>query len=168
MVGIFGGRRPNISEISSEGNRNQYKLQAYIKVTNTYMLEAWNDVAKARLFGRACSMCCASDTWSPSTSSTGVGAWCSTPSPLVLRAAVVDDVSPTGMEEPPCSVDSSCLLLFRGMSQKMSASSVSSFDKVKIARRRLLVAGCLPVALAAASSPTPSTAQSTSSPPMLA
>ena len=113
-------------------NHVKCKLLTYIKVTNTYMLEARNDVEKARLFGCTCSTCCAGDSWSPSTSSTVAGPWCSTPPPLVLRVVVVDDVGLIGTEEPPCSIDSSCLLLFRGMSRKMSASSVSSSDKVKI------------------------------------
>ena len=136
-----GGRQASTSEISSEGNHIQYKLLAYIKVTNTYMLEAWNDVAKARLFGRACSTCCAGGTWSPFTSSTAAGPWSSTPPPLVFRAAVVSDVGPTGTKEPPCSIDSNRLLLFRGTSRKVSASSpssVSSSDQAKIAYRRLL------------------------------
>jgi len=137
------------------------------------MLEARNDVAKARLFSRTCSMCCAGESWSPSTSSTVVGPWCSTPPPLVLRAAVVggvlgrvvafvagrvpcpgtpevdpaasftdvDDVGPMGTDETPCPIDSSCFLLFRGTSRKVSASSpssASSSDQVKIACRRLL------------------------------
>ena len=46
------------------------------------------------------------------TTSTGTGAWRSTPLLLVLCIAVVGDAIPTGMEEPPCSVDSGCLLLF--------------------------------------------------------
>ena len=194
------------------------------------MLEAQNDVAKARLFGRACSMCCVGDSWSPSTSSTVAGPWCSTPLPLVLHTAVVggvlgwvvisvagrvpcpgtpevdsaasftdiDDVGPIGVDETPCPIDSSCFLLFRGTSRKVSASSpssASSSDQAKNACRRLLAglssgpplgslifsvptmsrevadlffdclgaAGRLPVARAAASSPAPSTAQSTSS-----
>ena len=137
------------------------------------MLEAQNDVAKACLFSHTCSMCCAGDSWSPSTSSTVVGPWCSTPPPLVLRAAVVGgvlsrvvasvagrvpcpgtpevdpaasftavgNVGPIGVEETPCSIDSSCFLLFRGTSQKVSASSpssASSSDQEKIACRRLL------------------------------
>ena len=80
------------SEISSEGNHMECKLLTYIKVTNTYMLEAWNDVEKARLFGRTCSMCCVDDPWSPSTSSIVAGPWCSTPPPLVLGIAVVGGV----------------------------------------------------------------------------
>jgi len=56
------------------------------------MLEARNDVANVCLFGRTCSTCCAGDSWSPSTSSTVAGPWCSTPPPLVLRAAVVGGV----------------------------------------------------------------------------
>ena len=112
------------------------------------MLEAHNDVVKVRLFGRACSTCCAGDSWSPSTSSTIAGPWYPTPLPLVLRAAVVGgvlgrvvalvagcipcpgipevdpaasfttvgDVDPTGAEDPPRSIDSSCFLLFRGTS----------------------------------------------------
>ena len=137
------------------------------------MLEARNDVAKACLFSHTCSMCCAGDSWSPSTSSTVVGPWCSTPPPLVLRAAVVGgvlgrvvtsvaghvpcpgtpevdsaasftavgNVGPIGMEETPCSIDSSCFLLFRGTSRKVSASSpssASSFDQAKITCRCLL------------------------------
>ena len=97
------------------------------------MLEARNAVAKACLFGRACSTCSAGDTWSPSKTSSDAAAWCSTPPPLVLGAAVVCDVSPNSTKEPPCSVDSSCLLLFRGTSQKMSASSISSSNNVKMA-----------------------------------
>ena len=62
---------------------------ANVKVTNTYMLEARNDVEKARLFGYTCSTCCADDSWSPSTSSTIAGPWCSTPPPLVPHVAVV-------------------------------------------------------------------------------
>ena len=108
------------------------------------MLEARNDVAKARLFGRACSTCCVGDSWSPSTASTVAGPWCSTSPPLVLRAAVVGDVlgrvvapvaghipcpgapevnpaasftavgnvGPIGVEETPCSIDSSCFPSF--------------------------------------------------------
>ena len=137
------------------------------------MLEARNDVAKARLFGRACSTYCEGDSWSPSTSSTVAGPWCSTPPPLVLRAAVVggvlgrvvasitgcvpwpgtpevdsaasftgiNDVGPIGANETPCPIDSSCFLLFRGTSRKVSASSpssASSSDQTKIACRRLL------------------------------
>jgi hypothetical protein len=137
------------------------------------MLEARNDVEKARLFGCTCSTCCVDDSCSPSTSSTVVGHWCSTPPPLVLRVVVVGgvlgrvvvpitgrlpcpgtpevdlatsftvigDVGPTGVEEPPCSIDSSCFLLFRGTSRKMSASSpssTSSSDQAKITCRRLL------------------------------
>ena len=52
---------------------------ANVKVTNTYMLEARNDVEKARLFGCTCSTCYVDDPWSPSTSSTIAGPWCSTP-----------------------------------------------------------------------------------------
>ena len=53
----------------------------------------------------------------------------------------VGDVGPIGTEEPPCSIDSSCFLLFRGTSRKVPASSpssASSSDQAKIAWRRLL------------------------------
>ena len=82
---------------------------------------------------------------------------------LVLCVAVVGDAITAGTEEPPCSVDPICLLLFRGMSRKMSASSVSSSERGKMAWRRLLASGRLLAALAVTSSPTPSTAQSMSS-----
>ena len=54
----------------------------------------------------------------------------------------VDDVGPIGADETPCPIDSSCFLLFRGASRKVSASSpssTSSSDQAKIAYRRLLV-----------------------------
>jgi len=53
----------------------------------------------------------------------------------------VDDVGPIGADETPCPIDSSCFLLFRGTSRKVSASSpssASSSDQAKIACRRLL------------------------------
>ena len=96
-------------------------------------MEARNDVAKERLFDRACSTCSADSTESFSMTGTGAGVWCSTLPPLVLYVAVVGDAITTGIEEPPCSVDSICLLLFRGMSRKMSASSVSSSERGKMA-----------------------------------
>ena len=56
------------------------------------MLEARNDVEKARLFGRTCSTCCADNPWSPSASNTVAGLWCSTPPPLALGIAAVAGV----------------------------------------------------------------------------
>ena len=115
-------------------------------------------MAKERLFDRACSMCSAGSTGSFSTTGTGVGVWCSTLPPLVFYDAIT-----AGTEEPPCSVDPICLLLFRGTSRKMSASSVSSSKRGKMAWQRLLASGRLLATLAVTSSPTLSTAQSTSS-----
>ena len=126
-------------------------------------MEARNDVAKERLFDRACSTCSAGSTGSFSTTGIGVRVWCSTLPPLVFYVAVVGDAITAGTEEPPCSADPICLLLFRGMSRKMSASSVSSSERGKMAWRRLLAADRLPAALADASSTTSNAAQWTSS-----
>ena len=82
---------------------------------------------------------------------------------FVLCVVVVGDVTTTGPEEPPCSVGPICLLLFRGTSRQMSASSASSSDRGKMAWRHLLAAGRLPAALVDASSVVSSTAQWTSS-----
>ena len=86
---------------------------------------------------------------------------------LVLCVAVVGDATTAGTEEPPCSEDPICLLLFRGTSRKMFASSASSSDRGKIAWRHLLAAGRLPAALVGASSTVSSAAQWTSSVLML-
>ena len=120
-------------------------------------------MAKERLFDRACSTCLAGSIGSFPTTGIGVGAWCLTLPPLVFCVAVVSGAITAGTEELPCSVDPICLLLFRGMSRNMSASSVSSSERGKMAWRRLLASCRLLAALAVTSSPTPSTAQSTPS-----
>ena len=120
-------------------------------------------MAKERLFDCSCSTCSAGSTGSFSTTGTSVGVWCLTLPLLVFCVAVVGGAITAGIEELPCSVDPICLLLFRGMSRKMSASSVSSSERGKMAWRHLLAAGHLLAALAVTSSPTLSTAQSTSS-----
>ena len=126
-------------------------------------MEAQNNVVKECLFDRACSTCSVGSTGSFSTTGTGVGVWCLTLPPLVFCVAVVGGAITTGTEELPYSVDPICLLLFRGMSRKISGSSVSSSERGKMAWRRLLASGRLLAALAVTSSPTPSTAQSTPS-----